>query len=97
MAKELIFENRAWEEAEHPRYVNELLKISKNEERVFEISYRYIERKYFIETYETRISLGIVGIEPSYLMLRAGFEPEGSTLCLLPLVWIISWLQPLSS
>ena len=53
--KRLIFENRAWEEAEHPRYVSEALKISKNEERVFEISYHYVERKYYVETYETRM------------------------------------------
>jgi hypothetical protein len=55
MVKELIFENRAWEEAEHPRYVSEPLRISDTEERVFEISYHYVERKYFVETYETRI------------------------------------------
>jgi hypothetical protein len=53
--KELIFENRAWEKAEHPRYVSVALKISENEERVFEISYHYEERKYYVETYETRI------------------------------------------
>jgi len=52
---ELVFENRAWEKAEHPRYVSEALKISETEERVFEISYHYVERKYFVETYETRI------------------------------------------
>jgi len=53
--KTLLFENRAWEEAEHPRYVSDILKISENEERVFEISYHYVERKYYVETYETRI------------------------------------------
>lgn len=53
--KTLLFENRAWEEAEHPRYVSDILKISENVERVFEISYHYVERKYYVETYETRI------------------------------------------
>ena len=52
---ELIFENRAWRKAEHPRYVSKVLKISENEEKVFEISYNYVERKYYVETYETRI------------------------------------------
>ena len=51
---ELVFENRAWKEAEHPRYVSNALKISENEERVFEISYHYVERKYYVETYEIR-------------------------------------------
>jgi hypothetical protein len=40
---------------EHPRYVSDALKIGENEERVFEISYHYVERKYYVETYETRI------------------------------------------
>ena len=31
------------------------MKISENEERVFEISYHYVEGKYYVETYETRI------------------------------------------
>ena len=53
--RKLVFENRAWEEAEHPRYVSEPLKISEDEERVFEISYHYVEGKYYVETYETRI------------------------------------------
>jgi hypothetical protein len=52
--RKLVFENRAWEEAEYPRYVSNVLKISENEERVFEISYRYVEKKYYVETYETR-------------------------------------------
>ncbi len=47
--RKLVFENRAWEEAEHPRYVSEPLKIGEDEERVFEISYHYVE------TYETGI------------------------------------------
>jgi hypothetical protein len=64
MVKELIFENRAWEEAEHPRYVSEPLRISDTEERVFEISYHYVERKYFVETYETRIRAN--GIKETY-------------------------------
>jgi hypothetical protein len=38
---------------EHPRYVSDALKIGENEERVFEISYHYVERKYYVETYET--------------------------------------------
>ena len=53
--RKLVFENRAWEEAEHPRYVSEVLKISENEERIFEISYHYMEEKYYVETYEKRI------------------------------------------
>jgi len=53
--RKLVFENRAWEKAEHPRYVSETLRISEDEERVFEISYHYVERKYYLETYETRI------------------------------------------
>jgi len=52
---ELLFENRAWKKAEHPRYVSEALKISETEERVFEISYHYVEKKHYVETYETRI------------------------------------------
>jgi hypothetical protein len=35
--------------------VSNILKISETEERVFEISYNYVEKKYFVETYETRI------------------------------------------
>jgi hypothetical protein len=42
----LIFENRAWEKAEHPSYVGNALKTGENEERVFEISYNYVEMKY---------------------------------------------------
>lgn len=53
--RKLFFENRAWEKTEHPRYVSETLRVSKNEERVFEVSYHYVERKYYLETYETRI------------------------------------------
>jgi len=30
----LVFENRAWEKAEHPRYMSNTLKISEIEERV---------------------------------------------------------------
>jgi len=52
---ELIFENRAWEKAEHPRYMSGGLKISETEERSFEISYHYAKRKYCVETYETRV------------------------------------------
>jgi len=52
---ELVFENKAWKKAEHPRYVSETLKISETKERVFEISYHYVERKYYVETYETRV------------------------------------------
>jgi len=48
--KELIFENRAWEKAEHPRYVSNALKIDEDEEKVFEVSYHYVERKYYVET-----------------------------------------------
>ena len=53
--KTLIFEDRAWEKAEHPRYVSEVLKISKDLEKVFEISYNYVVRRYYVETYETKI------------------------------------------
>jgi len=34
---ELVFENRAWEKAEHPRYVSKTLKMGENEERVFKV------------------------------------------------------------
>ena len=40
---------KGWEDAEHPRYVSEPLKVGEDEERIFEISYHYVE------TYETRI------------------------------------------
>ncbi len=53
--RRLVFENRAWKGAEHPRYVSEPLKISKNEKRVFEISYHYVEGRYYVETHETRV------------------------------------------
>ncbi len=53
--KILFFENKAWEKAEHPRYVSNVLKTSESEEMLFEISYHYVEEKYYVETYETRI------------------------------------------
>jgi len=56
---ELVFENRAWEKAEHPRYVSKTLKITETEERVFEISYHYVERKYYVETDETTRHFGL--------------------------------------
>ena len=37
------------------KVLSEPLKISEDEERVFEISYHYVEGKYYVETYETRI------------------------------------------
>ncbi len=53
--KTLAFENRAWEKAEHPRYVSKTLKTSKTEELSFEIAYHYVEQKYYVETYKTKI------------------------------------------
>ena len=53
--KTLAFENRAWEKAEHPRYVSEILKISENRELSFEIAYHYVEQKYYVEAYKTAI------------------------------------------
>lgn len=53
--KTLIFENRAWEKAEHPRYVSEALRIGKDLEKVFEISCNYVIGKYYVETSETKI------------------------------------------
>lgn len=53
--KTLVFQNRAWEKAEHPRYVSEVLKVSKDMEKVFEISYNYVAEKYYVETSEARI------------------------------------------
>jgi len=55
MANPRTFENRAWEKAEHPRYVSDILKISETEERIFEISYHYVERKYYVDTSRTTV------------------------------------------
>ena len=54
MRKTLKFENRAWEMAEHPRYVSDVLKLDKDREVVFEVSYHYVERKYYVEVSETK-------------------------------------------
>ena len=53
--KTLAFENRAWEKAEHPRYVSETLKTSETEELSFKIAYHYVEQKYYVETCKTKI------------------------------------------
>ena len=47
--------NRAWEEAEYPRYVSDVLKISDGVEFVFEVSYHYVERKFYVDVIETRV------------------------------------------
>ena len=51
--EELVFENRAWEKAEHPRYVSETLKIG-DSEFVFEISYHYPRKQYYVDVSETK-------------------------------------------
>ncbi len=64
MVKELVFENRAWVKAEHPKYVSEHLRISDNEKRFLKSRTINVERKYFVETYETRIRTN--GIKETY-------------------------------
>jgi len=53
----LKFENRAWEKAEHPRFVSNRVLLSKLHQLaepkfksvVFGISYHYVERAYYVQ------------------------------------------------
>jgi hypothetical protein len=56
--KELVFENKAWEKAEYPRFLSHVLKVKEDEEVQFEVSYHYVEKKYYVATSTTLIRGG---------------------------------------